>query len=85
MTQTISREDIAEIYDQLARLEAGKVLDLVQSNSPGWTSDETGERLDRALAFRQTADDVREIEAMKPLRPDIRIPHLWVRAETNNW
>jgi len=81
MTKVITHEDIAGIYEQLGTIEMRKVQDQIKKDPR-----DVGEHsLDRAFEFYNRADQVRENGNMKPLRPDIRIPRLYVRAETAVW
>lgn len=85
MGLNITREDIAEIYDSMARRE----LDLSAKSIPSEPSiagyEDATEHLNRGMDFMAAADEYRKIDKMRPLRPDIRIPNLWVRATENLW
>ncbi len=61
--RSITREDIAEIYDQLSDI----TLDL-----------------DRSIEFENTAENIREIDKMKPLVSLYNTAGP-VRSESSNW
>jgi hypothetical protein len=81
----MSREEIAEIYDHLAELEANKALKKFEGDVDYESIDG---HLARGLSFRKTARSIREVDAMKPLRPQLGVTcegARYVRAESNIW
>lgn len=82
MTTHITREDIAEIYEQLGSIEMRKaqaeISETPKNAEPGI--------LDRAFVFYETADQFREIDKMRPLRLNLYDTGAkYVRATENLW
>jgi hypothetical protein len=83
MAEPITREDIAEIYEQLGVIEMRKAQEWIKDYS-----DTDSSILDRSFEFFTTADQYREIDKMKPMRERLGEPcegFNFVRAETNLW
>lgn len=87
MSQPISREDIAEIYEQLGVIEMRKAADAVSNLTP--QDDPVDDHLlDRSFDFYERADQFREIDKMRPLRPFLGPTYVgfqYVRATENVW
>jgi hypothetical protein len=75
MIEPITREDIAEIYEQLGVIEMRKIT----TQDPR----DIGEHsLDRAFEFYNRADQFREIDKLNPL---VKVRGMYVRSESNVW
>lgn len=78
MQRSITREDIAEIYDQLGFIEMRKAQNIIADNPETDVS-----VLDRSFEFFKTADEIRSIEDLKPLVRDRA--NMLVRSESSSW
>jgi fermentation-respiration switch protein FrsA (DUF1100 family) len=74
----ITREDIAEIYEQRGYISMRDAQKKVQDNPDRASMD----LLEEAFALYDTADEIRKVDQLKPL---VRIKGVLVRAETNVW
>lgn len=73
----ITREEIAEIYDQLGFIEM-RIAQLKIQEDPEVDSSV----LDRSFSFYEMADQVRENDTIKPL---VREKGYLIRSGRNNW